>query len=161
MNTTNGSTKYRITSNLSTVRLELRLPSELICKHCVFQWRYQTGNSWGVSNGRGCLGCGRENEEFYGCSDISIIPDEKLVENSTKITMTDEPSSIVTTKEAIINTRNCTPSVAFSQTFDLSDIMERYCQTICSNDCASDKKIGDENLYNNCVNSCSKLCVCD
>ena len=31
-----------------------------------------SGNSWGVDkSGQGCVGCG-EQEQFYGCSDIAI-----------------------------------------------------------------------------------------
>ena len=34
-----------------------------------------SGNSWGVDpNGKACIGCG-EQEEFYGCADVSINSD--------------------------------------------------------------------------------------
>lgn len=35
-----------------------------------------SGNNWGVdSDGRGCMGCGNQ-EEFYNCADVSIAPSE-------------------------------------------------------------------------------------
>ena len=52
--------------------LHVTLPAGLRCRACVIQWKYNTGNSWGVEpNGRGCVGCGPQ-EQFYGCADISI-----------------------------------------------------------------------------------------
>merc|ERR1712062_572958 len=52
--------------------MEVRLPEDLECNHCVLQWRYHTGNNRGSDeNGEG-LGHGYQ-EEFYGCSDIEII----------------------------------------------------------------------------------------
>lgn len=38
------------------------------------QWKWKTGHRWNIDNktGRRCIGCG-EQEEFYGCSDISIL----------------------------------------------------------------------------------------
>ncbi|CAF3373475.1 unnamed protein product, partial [Rotaria sp. Silwood2] len=167
LKTINGSTQYRITSSLSTVNLHLRLPDQLVCKHCVFQWKYQTGNSWGVSNGRACLGCGRENEEFYGCSDIAIVSQVESIVNSQPSPTTTTLSSTITTtiptttKETTrpsIKYRNCTSVITFSQTFDISTIIEIYCQIVCSNNCASDNVIGNEILYNSCVDSCNKLC---
>ena len=38
-------------------------------------WVLIPGNSWGIDKdtGIGCLGCGDEQEEFYGCADITIV----------------------------------------------------------------------------------------
>ncbi len=52
------------TSNLSLASgdvgyfdLELELPQDLICMHCVLRWTYVTGNSWGIcEDGNGSLG---------------------------------------------------------------------------------------------------------
>ncbi|XP_043267096.1 uncharacterized protein [Venturia canescens] len=49
-----------------------KLPDELTCAQCVFQWRYIAGNNWGeCGNGTGAVGCGPQ-EEFRGCADITI-----------------------------------------------------------------------------------------
>lgn len=50
-----------------------KLPSGLVCDHCVLQWRYTAGNNWGTcKNGTQGLGCGNQ-EQFGACSDISIV----------------------------------------------------------------------------------------
>ncbi|CAF3871130.1 unnamed protein product [Rotaria sp. Silwood1] len=162
LKTINGSTQYRITSGLSTVNLHLQLPEQLVRKHCVFQWKYRTGNSWGVSNGRGCLGCGKENEEFYGCSDIAIISQVESIVNSLPSPSTTTIASTTTkiTTRYLIQSRNCTSIITFSQSFDISTVMEKYCQIVCSNNCASNNIVGNEILYNGCLDSCNKLCAC-
>lgn len=55
------------------LHMQLRLPGGVRCRDCLFQWKYNAGNSWGVDSqtGRGCIGCGNQ-EQFYGCSDIAI-----------------------------------------------------------------------------------------
>jgi len=71
--------------------MEVRLPEDLECNHCVLQWRYHTGNNWGSDeNGEG-LGHGYQ-EEFYGCSDIEII-------NTSGSTPTTSTQATVTTTE--------------------------------------------------------------
>jgi len=70
----NGKTRYPITSYGSQwIRIQGKLPDGLTCSQCVLQWKYNTGNSWGVDKvtGKGCVGCG-DQEQFYGCADISI-----------------------------------------------------------------------------------------
>ncbi|KAL4240458.1 hypothetical protein ACF0H5_001250 [Mactra antiquata] len=59
------------------LRIKLRLPENIKCKACVFQWKYNAGNSWGTDpvTGRGCVGCGNQ-EQFYGCADIAIGYDD-------------------------------------------------------------------------------------
>jgi hypothetical protein len=130
--------------------VNVTLPANLTCKHCVFQWKYITGNSWGVTNGKGCVGCGEKNEEFYGCSDIAIVNEIESIL---------EPVTTTTTKTIEIP-RKCSSAVTFSRSFDLTALIAQYCQTICSNNCASDK--GDSNpvLYHGCIKSCDKLCIC-
>ncbi|XP_043205893.1 uncharacterized protein LOC122372583 [Amphibalanus amphitrite] len=57
------------------VKVWLQLPAGLTCQHCVFQWRYHAGNSWGQCvNGSYAVGCGPQ-EEFYGCSDVAVGDD--------------------------------------------------------------------------------------
>ncbi|KAJ8311580.1 hypothetical protein KUTeg_010935 [Tegillarca granosa] len=56
--------------------LTVFLPTGIRCSQCVIQWRYRTGNSWGVDpNGTACTGCGIQ-EEFRNCADVSIGDDE-------------------------------------------------------------------------------------
>ncbi|BFZ22803.1 hypothetical protein BsWGS_25842 [Bradybaena similaris] len=57
----------------SMIQIEVTLPESLVCDYCVLQWRYHTGNSWGVGPEGGCVGCGPQ-EEFYGCADFRIVP---------------------------------------------------------------------------------------
>jgi len=52
----------------------VKLPDGLTCDHCVLQWHWHTANSWACDEAGNCgLGYG-EQEEFYGCSDLSIVP---------------------------------------------------------------------------------------
>lgn len=65
-------TRHMIAIRTGIHRVRVKLPDGLTCSQCVLQWKYHTGNSYGVDpNGKGCVGCGNQ-EEFYGCSDISI-----------------------------------------------------------------------------------------
>ena len=69
------------------IHVRLQLPMNFHCKHCVFQWKYTTGNNWGrdpVTNQSG-PGLGRENETFMGCSDISIIANPKTRKTTRKM----------------------------------------------------------------------------
>ena len=76
-----GSTKFRDVerygSGPNPVIIRVQLPPNVVCQHCVFQWKYTTGNNWGTDpvTGQSGLGMGVENETFMGCSDISIVGD--------------------------------------------------------------------------------------
>ncbi|XP_046562529.1 uncharacterized protein LOC124271419 [Haliotis rubra] len=73
--TDSNSTKYYITSDTGPFNINVQLPSGLTCTQCVLQWRWKTGNSYGVDpDGRACIGCGLQ-EEFYGCADVAITGD--------------------------------------------------------------------------------------
>lgn len=71
------STRFRDVGNYGSVAITIRvqLPPDVACRHCVFQWKYTTGNNWGTdpATGQSGLGMGVENETFMGCSDISIV----------------------------------------------------------------------------------------
>jgi len=145
----NGSTQYDIGPKVTTIHINVTLPANLTCKHCVFQWKYITRNSWGVSNGKSCLGCGEQNEEFYGCSDIAIRNEiESIIDPITN------PTKVVESP------RKCTLAVSFSRSFDLTALVTQYCQTICSNNCAFDKGNTNPVLNDDCMKSCDKLCIC-
>ncbi|KAF7993704.1 hypothetical protein HCN44_010299 [Aphidius gifuensis] len=49
-----------------------KLPDDLTCAQCVFQWKYIAGNNWGdCGNNTSAVGCGPQ-EEFRACADIAI-----------------------------------------------------------------------------------------
>ncbi|XP_048775435.1 uncharacterized protein LOC125680031 [Ostrea edulis] len=67
-----GSVRFMEQGRPQVYSLKLKLPTGLTCSQCVLQWKYNTGNSYGVSpDGRTCKGCGKQ-EQFYGCADIAI-----------------------------------------------------------------------------------------
>ncbi|XP_063386647.1 uncharacterized protein LOC134672626 [Cydia fagiglandana] len=67
-----GESQYTPNRGSGIYEVNYKLPSGLICDHCVLQWRYVAGNNWGIcSNGTAGLGCGNQ-EEFRACSDIAI-----------------------------------------------------------------------------------------
>jgi len=76
----NGNTKIFITrGKTGKFTTRLNLPSGFSCNHCVFQWKYNAQNSWGTDKitGQSCVGCGNQ-EQFFGCSDISIKSKKSL-----------------------------------------------------------------------------------
>jgi len=76
---TDGTTRYDITDKKPMrpgkggywYEMEAYLPADIECEHCVLQWRYHCGNSWGSDATGSGLGKGYQ-EEFYGCADIAI-----------------------------------------------------------------------------------------
>ncbi|CAF2156124.1 unnamed protein product [Rotaria magnacalcarata] len=70
-------TQYPVNEGIDSIFLRAHLPPDLSCSHCVLQWRYHAGNSWGTDfiSGKSCLGCGHQ-EEFYNCADISIASND-------------------------------------------------------------------------------------
>jgi hypothetical protein len=69
-----GESIYQLlTSDIGDYYIDLQLPQNLTCAHCVLQWHYSTGNNWGdCGNGTTEVGCGPQ-ETFRGCADISIM----------------------------------------------------------------------------------------
>lgn len=71
----NGLTTFPINKKDHIIKLKLQLPPNLTCKQCVLRWKWVCGNRWGCeTDGKCCVGCGVEQEHFYGCSDIAILP---------------------------------------------------------------------------------------
>jgi hypothetical protein len=72
-----NSTKFRDVGNYGSemITVRVRLPADMSCQHCVFQWKYTAGNNWGTdpTTGQSGAGLGKENETFMGCSDITIL----------------------------------------------------------------------------------------
>lgn len=82
-----SGTRYRIRNRKGHYYIKLRLPAGVTCDQCVFQWKYHTGNTWGVNMVNKCkgLGCSDAQEEFYGCSDVAILA------KNAKIPVTQSP----------------------------------------------------------------------
>ncbi|BFZ25675.1 hypothetical protein BsWGS_28713 [Bradybaena similaris] len=71
-----GKTKYELKPGVTgEITIKAKLPPTVTCSQCVLRWFWKTGHSWGVepSTRFGCIGCG-EQERFFGCADISIVP---------------------------------------------------------------------------------------
>eukprot|EP00095_Tigriopus_kingsejongensis_P000468 maker-scaffold217_size252476-snap-gene-1.37 protein:Tk00468 transcript:maker-scaffold217_size252476-snap-gene-1.37-mRNA-1 annotation:"conserved hypothetical protein" len=67
-----GDERFYPGSESRVFEMHYRLPKDLTCRQCVFQWRYIAGNNWGVcKNGTGAVGCGPQ-EEFRACADVTI-----------------------------------------------------------------------------------------
>ncbi|XP_061198092.1 uncharacterized protein LOC133206178 [Saccostrea echinata] len=67
-----GSVRFMEQGRPQIYSIKLKLPRGLTCSQCVLQWKYNAGNSYGVSSyGQTCKGCGQQ-EQFYGCADIAI-----------------------------------------------------------------------------------------
>lgn len=64
--------RYYIGPELGEYTVQLQLPENVQCSQCVLQWKYNTGNSWGCDGDSCGLGYG-EQEQFYGCSDVSVL----------------------------------------------------------------------------------------
>ncbi|XP_068209369.1 uncharacterized protein [Palaemon carinicauda] len=54
--------------------VHVKLPDRLSCSHCLLQWTWVVGNTWGTCpDGSGANGCGPQ-ETFVNCADVSIYP---------------------------------------------------------------------------------------
>ncbi|XP_042861748.1 uncharacterized protein LOC122246958 [Penaeus japonicus] len=54
--------------------VHVQLPRGVSCSHCVLQWKWTVGNSWGTCpDGGERMGCGPQ-ETFVNCADVSIHP---------------------------------------------------------------------------------------
>ncbi|CAN7940817.1 unnamed protein product [Ixodes hexagonus] len=97
-----GSTRYMVTSGRSKeFNIKLKLPEDMTCSQCVFQWTYTAGNNWGrCENGSSGVGCGPQ-ETFRGCADIAISDDLVFNDNDTDVTTRQTPPQ--TTRRAGTN----------------------------------------------------------
>jgi len=117
-----GSSQYSITNLFPTLPnqsgywydMQIRLPNDLECDHCVLQWRYHTGNSWGTdADGNSGIGLGLQ-EEFYGCADIEIISTSNPT--SPQFSSTTSPSTTNSVISTISTLGSTTSSVAKTTT---------------------------------------------
>ncbi|CAG5125719.1 unnamed protein product [Candidula unifasciata] len=97
--------------------ISVTLPKDLTCEFCVLQFRYHAGNSWGTDpDGKSCIGCGNQ-EEFYGCSDIRILPhssSQPVIEEPVK----EAPKYTATTTNSYPSERTTTMSTDSSRKYD-------------------------------------------
>ncbi|CAF2795580.1 unnamed protein product [Rotaria sp. Silwood2] len=108
-----NSTKFRDVNKYGSemITVHVQLPLDVACQHCVFQWKYTAGNSWGTdpTTGQSGAGLGRENETFMGCSDIAILSDGSptdppivIVPTTSTIRTTSTTTKISTTTSTVI-----------------------------------------------------------
>ncbi|KAJ7379978.1 hypothetical protein OS493_012740 [Desmophyllum pertusum] len=77
----NGATKWKINvaKKDAEFKIKLVLPRGLTCDHCVMQWWWKVGNSWGCDGPNDCgMGKGRQ-ETFVNCADIRITKSDGSV----------------------------------------------------------------------------------
>jgi hypothetical protein len=74
--------KYQLPDTIKGIfTVRVKLPDELSCDRCVFQWDYRTGNNWGkCEDGSMKTGCGPQ-ETFRGCADIRIESENSIPRN--------------------------------------------------------------------------------
>ncbi|XP_069134468.1 uncharacterized protein [Argopecten irradians] len=68
---TDASTRVYEAGYPTNYTIHLKLPVGVTCSQCLLQWKYNTGNSYGCDGSHCCIGCG-EQEQFYGCADVSV-----------------------------------------------------------------------------------------
>ncbi len=68
------------------------MPNHIQCNHCVIQWRYKAGNSWGYMKPdyQGGLKGGGKQEEFVNCADVAVLssPSNQIIPLQTTIPST-------------------------------------------------------------------------
>ncbi|CAH1775247.1 unnamed protein product [Owenia fusiformis] len=114
-----SDTRFYVPDDLKrNYTVSVQLPSGLSCSQCVLQWRYKTANSWGIDpDGTECVGCGPQ-EEFYGCSDISVGSNDPVATTGTTTTVDTTPTSwtTATTTTGTTTTAGATTTVAAGTT---------------------------------------------
>ncbi len=133
------------------------------------QWKWHTGNSWGVENeDKQCTGCGKVQEEFYGCADIAIK--DNLDVTTKKATLKKKkPTDSNELKNG--KKQKCEKKLEFGSALNLNSIMNVFCEKMCNKKCKILLDALNENLKNNisneptedlntCLNTCPKLCNC-
>ncbi|EDO33411.1 predicted protein [Nematostella vectensis] len=74
-----GQTRFPLTGSGSSYETQtLVLPADLTCDHCVIQWWWKVGNTWGCENGKCGNGLGPQ-ETFVNCADVKILPGNGVV----------------------------------------------------------------------------------
>ena len=74
----NGGTRWKLGPGTRVFTVRLKLPRGLVYDHCVMQWWWKDGNSWGCDENV----CGIANglqEAFVNCADIRILPRDGII----------------------------------------------------------------------------------
>lgn len=103
-------TKFYPKDGNKIYEMQYKLPKDLICEHCVIQWRYIAGNNWGMcSDGNGAVGCGHQ-EEFRACADVAIgLTAEPVIPGTTiRPRPTYVPTRKTTTSKTVTESSNAT-----------------------------------------------------
>jgi len=158
----NGDTEFSVTNFFPSspnksgywYEFQIRLPADLECDHCVLQWRYHTGNSWGVDeNGNGGIGLGVQ-EEFYGCADIEIISTSNSPTSSQFSSTTPALTTLASTTNSVISTistiASTTSSVAKTTTTQKATTSTTSKATTNPEDFCSNKTDGLYSHNQNC-----------
>ncbi|XP_052083767.1 uncharacterized protein LOC127721133 [Mytilus californianus] len=75
-------------------KLALLMPDDVTCKQCVLQWKWRGAYNWGrCDDGYQDVGCGNQ-EEYYNCADIAILPSKRGKPSKTPkpVKTIDEPT---------------------------------------------------------------------
>ncbi|XP_012944521.1 uncharacterized protein LOC101864263 [Aplysia californica] len=109
---TSGGTRYYVPSTANgVVSVDLDLPAGVTCSQCVFRWRWNAGNMWGWDkSGNPCLGCGHQ-EQFFGCSDVTITSGSGLPVNPAT-----RPPPVTTAQPTTTSTSTTTPQPTTTST---------------------------------------------
>ena len=126
------------------------------------QWKYVTGNSWGFDPVRkvSCVGCGPVQENFIGCSDISIYDPAIPTTTTTRGPRTTKPRSTASSSSSSSHSHNheasttkqiasstvpvtndpnkkvvCTPKLEFGTMINLINEITYYCKSMCELRC--------------------------
>ncbi|XP_069120053.1 location of vulva defective 1-like isoform X2 [Argopecten irradians] len=120
VNPVTGSTRYNI-SSYTTQHFELsaKLPDHVTCSQCVLQWRYRTGNTFHYTE-NDCDLCGSQ-EEFYACSDISIINSPSATTESSAKTTENDATTTTTTPEGDVTNTTTNPDSDVTTTSSTTD----------------------------------------
>ncbi|XP_067686943.1 uncharacterized protein [Haliotis asinina] len=160
-----SGTRYPIGSASKRYHVDVILPSDVSCSQCVLQWKYHTGNSWGIDpDGRQCTGCGPQ-EEFYGCSDIAILS------RTQQTTTVPTPPPFTFTSTTTTSTDSTPPPTTRRRRTTTTAATTTTCNpqaTSCSqsDSCAVRAVIADDNVsstwcWSNCASGrCKQVLVC-
>ncbi|XP_062616040.1 uncharacterized protein LOC134277745 [Saccostrea cucullata] len=100
-----GATRFTEVTSTGKYLLHAQLPAGLTCSQCVVQWKWHTGNNFGLApDGHRCMGCGPQ-EEFYGCSDVTITPKTTPMYYPNSTPHPDTPSPVYVTQTTEIITQ--------------------------------------------------------
>lgn len=94
----NGQTRFNTPNQIEGWKgffnTTLEAPSNFVCDHCVLQWKWNVGNSYGIDfvTGENCLGCGPQ-EQFYGCADIRIYDGSKVTRPASTTKPANDPNA--------------------------------------------------------------------